>query len=154
MRRPCTERLRGLPVLIPATPPQLAYQAEPPVFLSDEGDSDLRAYVQTLSEQRWLVLWVALTVLVAGTLYALMARPAYEASLMLHVEEKGQRGQRLQLVVVAVQRGQALGQFRQFLQLVAVAAQRGQALGQLGRLQRASIDAAFAAGPRWLCVGR
>ena len=77
--------------MIPATPPQLAYQAEPLVFLSDEGDSDLRAYVQTLSEQRWLVLWVALTVLVAGTLYALMARPAYEASLMLHVEEKGQR---------------------------------------------------------------
>jgi tyrosine-protein kinase Etk/Wzc len=77
--------------LIPSTPPKLAYQAEPQVFLSDDGDRDLLAYVQTLSEQRWLVFWIALAVLLGGTLYALMASPVYEASLMLHVEEKGQR---------------------------------------------------------------
>ena len=77
--------------MIPSTPPQLAYQAEPPVFLSDDGESDLRAYLQTLSEHRWLVVWVALAVLAAGMLYAFFAKPVYEASLMVHVEEKGQR---------------------------------------------------------------
>ena len=76
---------------MPSTPPQLAYQGEPPVFLSDDSDTDLRAYVQTLSEFRWLVLWVALAVILTGTLYAFLAKPVYEASLMLHVEEKGQR---------------------------------------------------------------
>ncbi len=77
--------------MIPTTPPHLAYQGDPPVFLSDDADTDLRAYVQTLSEQRWLVTWVALAVLLAGMLYAFLARPVYEASLMVHVEEKGQR---------------------------------------------------------------
>ena len=77
--------------MIPTTPPQLAYQADPPVFLADDADTDLPAYLQTLSEQRWLVTWVALAVLVAGMLYAFLARPVYEASLMVHVEEKGQR---------------------------------------------------------------
>ena len=33
----------------------------------------------------------ALAVLAAGSLYAFFAKPVYEASLMLHVEEKGQR---------------------------------------------------------------
>ncbi|MEO0317259.1 MAG: hypothetical protein RL404_936 [Pseudomonadota bacterium] len=73
------------------SPPQLAYQTDPPVFLSEGGESDLRDYVQTLSEHRWLVVWVALAVLVAGILYAGFAKPVYEASLMVHVEEKGQR---------------------------------------------------------------
>ncbi len=72
-------------------PPQLAYQADPPIFLSDDGDTDLRTYVQTLSEHRWLVCWVAIAVLAVGVLYAFLARPVYEATLMVHVEEKGQR---------------------------------------------------------------
>ncbi len=76
---------------MPTMPTQLSFQAEPPVILANEGEADLRNYLQTLSEQRWLVLAVAACVLLAGIAYAFMARPVYEASLMVHVEEKGQR---------------------------------------------------------------
>ncbi len=72
-------------------PPQLAYQADAPLILAGDPETDLRDYLQLLSEQRWLVLAVTLVVLLFGITYAFLARPVYEASLMVHVEEKGQR---------------------------------------------------------------
>ncbi len=73
------------------TMPQLSYSGEQPVILSGEGDAELASYIDTLFAQRWLVMITALLVTLAGTLYAFMARPVYEASLMVQVEEKGQR---------------------------------------------------------------
>lgn len=71
--------------------PQLNYAGEQPVIFSSEGDTELASYIDTLLEQRWLIAAVALAVTLAGALYAFIARPAYEASLMVQVEEKGQR---------------------------------------------------------------
>jgi tyrosine-protein kinase Etk/Wzc len=71
--------------------PQLSYAGEPPVILSGEGDAELASYIDTLLAQRWLVMAAALLITLAGMLYAFIARPVYEASLMVQVEEKGQR---------------------------------------------------------------
>jgi tyrosine-protein kinase Etk/Wzc len=76
---------------MPHAMPQLNYAGEPPVILSDDSDTDLRSYLQTLMEYRWMVAAVALIVTLMGSLYAFTARPVYEASLMVQVEEKGQR---------------------------------------------------------------
>ncbi len=77
--------------MMPSYPPQLSYQAEPSYILSDDKDMDLLAYLHLISDQRWLICGVALLVTLAAAVYALAARPVYEASLMVHVEEKGQR---------------------------------------------------------------
>ena len=71
--------------------PQLNYAGEQPVILSGEGEAELASYIDTLIAQRWLIALVALTVTLAGVLYAFLARPVYEATLMVQVEEKGQR---------------------------------------------------------------
>lgn len=76
---------------MPHAMPQLNYAGEQPVILSDDSDTDLRSYLNTLLEYRWMVIGVALAVTLLGTLYAYIARPVYEASLMVQVEEKGQR---------------------------------------------------------------
>lgn len=76
---------------MPSPMPQLSYAGEQPVILSDDGEPDLISYLDTVIEYRWMIIGVTLIVTLIGTLYALMARPVYEASLMVQVEEKGQR---------------------------------------------------------------
>ncbi len=71
--------------------PQLNYAGQAPVILAGDGEAELASYIDTLLEQRWLIAAVALAVTLAGVLYAYLARPVYEASLMVQVEEKGQR---------------------------------------------------------------
>lgn len=71
--------------------PHLINPSEPPLILSDGKDADLGAYLQMILEQRWLIFFIALAVTITGSIYAMLARPVYEASLMVHVEEKGQR---------------------------------------------------------------
>lgn len=71
--------------------PHLINPSEPPLILSDGKDADLGAYLQMMLEQRWLIFFIALAVTLTGSIYAMLARPVYEASLMVHVEEKGQR---------------------------------------------------------------
>ncbi len=71
--------------------PQLTYTGEQPAILSDGGETHLASYLDTLIEYRWMIISIALTVTLLGTLYAFIARPVYEASLMVQVEEKGQR---------------------------------------------------------------
>lgn len=71
--------------------PQLSYAGEQPAILSDDSETSLVSYLDTLIEYRWMIIAVALVVTLLGTLYAFVARPVYEASLMVQVEEKGQR---------------------------------------------------------------
>ena len=71
--------------------PHLVTPSEPPLILSDDKEADLMIYVQMMLDQRWLIFFITLAITCAGTLYALLARPIYEASLMVHVEEKSQR---------------------------------------------------------------
>lgn len=65
--------------------------AAPQMILADDKDVDLAAYLNMLAEQRWLIIAIALTVSLLGALYAFVAKPVYEANLLIHVEEKGQR---------------------------------------------------------------
>lgn len=69
----------------------VALQTDSPLIFTDNSQTDLPAYIDTLYEQRWLILFIALTVGMAGLIYAFMAKPVYEANLLVHVEEKGQR---------------------------------------------------------------
>lgn len=64
---------------------------EPPLMFADQSQESLNDYLAVLLEQRWLITCVALLVTLAGTLYATIATPHYEANLLVHVEEKGQR---------------------------------------------------------------
>ena len=58
-----------------------------PIIVQDEDDSTLARYLATLLDQRWLVLRVTLLMALVGGLYACVARPVYEASMLIHVEE-------------------------------------------------------------------
>lgn len=71
--------------------PQLNYAGEQPVILAGDGDAELASYVDALREQHWMIVIVALTITFFGACYALIAAPVYESSLMVQVEEKGQR---------------------------------------------------------------
>lgn len=71
--------------------PQLTYSGEQPAILSDSEEPHLASYLDTLIEFRWMIIGIALAVSLLGALYAFLARPVYEASLMVQVEEKGQR---------------------------------------------------------------
>ncbi len=71
--------------------PQLGAPPEPPLILSDDSEADLSSYLNMIIDQRWLIISIALIVSLLGTVYAFLARPQYEASLLVHVEEKGQR---------------------------------------------------------------
>ncbi len=70
---------------------QVSAPAEPPLIFTDRSSEQLGDYVSLIIEQRWLIACVALIVTLAGTLYAYLATPQYEANLLVHVEEKGQR---------------------------------------------------------------
>ena len=76
---------------MPQPPLQLSYMGEQPIILSDDHTTELRAYLDVLLRHAWMIGWVTLIVTLLGTLYAFTARPVYEASLMVQVEEKGQR---------------------------------------------------------------
>ena len=58
-----------------------------PIIVNDEDDSTFARYIATLFDQRWLILKITLLMTLAGALYALTARPVFEASMLIHVEE-------------------------------------------------------------------
>ena len=71
--------------------PHLITSSEPPLILTEDKEADLMTYVQMIIDQRWLIFFITLGIALAGVCYAMLARPVYEASLMVQVEEKGQR---------------------------------------------------------------
>ena len=48
-------------------------------------------YFATLFDQRWLIVRITLLMTLLGSLYALFARPIFEASMLIHVEEASSR---------------------------------------------------------------
>jgi len=56
-----------------------------------DADESLASYLEIISQQRWLIVLVALIISISGVMYAYIANPQYETNLLLHVEEKGQR---------------------------------------------------------------
>jgi len=66
--------------------PALAAPQQQPAAPADD-DIDLREYWDIVLDNRWLVAIVAAVVLALGSAYALVARPVYEANLLIQVED-------------------------------------------------------------------
>jgi tyrosine-protein kinase Etk/Wzc len=62
--------------------------------LGAEQNSELRVYLNVLLQQRWLIGAVTLFALLCATVYVLVARPVYEANLVIHVEEESPNASR------------------------------------------------------------
>jgi tyrosine-protein kinase Etk/Wzc len=51
----------------------------------------LASYFDILWENRWLILGIAFVVTLIGAGYAFLAKPVYQADMLIHVEEEGQK---------------------------------------------------------------
>lgn len=54
----------------------------------DAAAFDLKGYVNILIDNRWLIGGVTVLITIMAFLYTLVAKPVYEANLMIHVEEE------------------------------------------------------------------
>jgi tyrosine-protein kinase Etk/Wzc len=54
----------------------------------DDNTQDLKGYFNILFDSRWLIGGIMMLATVAAVVYALVAKPVYEANLMIHVEEE------------------------------------------------------------------
>lgn len=72
------------------SPPILSIPFDPRPTLSaaDEPKADLKGYFNTLYDNRWLIGGITALITLIAVLYALVAKPVYEANLMIHVEEE------------------------------------------------------------------
>ncbi|MGZ8321104.1 MAG: polysaccharide biosynthesis tyrosine autokinase [Telluria sp.] len=72
------------------SPPILAVPFNPRPFdgPSDERAVDLKGYLNALYQSRWLIGTITALITLAALLYALVAKPVFEANLMIHVEEE------------------------------------------------------------------
>lgn len=79
-------------VLSPVTPrsPLLQVPFDPRAVDAprDESSIDIKGYLTTLYDSRWLIGAVTAFITLAALLYALVAKPVFEANLMIHVEEE------------------------------------------------------------------
>ncbi|WP_238552035.1 polysaccharide biosynthesis tyrosine autokinase [Herminiimonas sp. CN] len=71
--------------LIPQAVPTPIPQPMPPVMHDDE--VDLAAYLDTFLDNRWLIAGIVLVITLLGVAYAFVAKPVYEASMLVQVEE-------------------------------------------------------------------
>jgi tyrosine-protein kinase Etk/Wzc len=72
------------------SPPILSvpFDPHPHESMADEPAIDLKSYLNTLYDSRWLIAGVTALITVVALLYALVAKPVYEANLLIHVEEE------------------------------------------------------------------
>lgn len=72
------------------SPPVLSvpFDPRPPEPLPEEPTVDLKGYLNTLYDSRWLIGSITAIITIVAVLYALVANPVYEANLMIHVEEE------------------------------------------------------------------
>lgn len=72
------------------SPPILSvpFDPRPPVGAADEPAIDLKGHFATLYDSRWLIGGITALITLIAVLYALVAKPVYEANLMIHVEEE------------------------------------------------------------------
>jgi tyrosine-protein kinase Etk/Wzc len=58
-----------------------------PTFVPYEEEIEFANIIDTLHDNRWLIILVIFSVLIFGVAYAYLAKPLYEATLLIHVEE-------------------------------------------------------------------
>lgn len=67
------------------------YQSEvalaPPAIVEDNDEIDLAEYWDILVDDRWLIAAITALAIVIGVAYAFLARPLYEANLLIQVED-------------------------------------------------------------------
>jgi tyrosine-protein kinase Etk/Wzc len=59
-----------------------------PAYRPERREVDLKGYFNILFDNRWLIGGVTLVITLAALVYALVAKPVYEANLLIHVEEE------------------------------------------------------------------
>ena len=72
------------------SPPILSahWDPRPMDYGGNEHGFELKSYLNTLYDSRWLIGTVTTVITIIAILYALVASPVYEANLMIHVEEE------------------------------------------------------------------
>ena len=61
-----------------------------PTPVQDDGDEiGMAAYLNVFYDNRWMIAKIALVVTLLGIAYAFIAKPVYEANMLIHVEEEG-----------------------------------------------------------------
>jgi len=72
------------------TPPILGVPFDPRAVEATQEDPafDLKGHLHTLYDSRWLIGGITALITLVAVLYALVAKPVYEANLMIHVEEE------------------------------------------------------------------
>jgi tyrosine-protein kinase Etk/Wzc len=72
------------------SPPILSvpFDPRPTLNAADEPAADLKGHFNTLYDNRWLIGGITALITLIAVLYALVAKPVYEANLMIHVEEE------------------------------------------------------------------
>ena len=75
---------------VPHAPPILSvpFDPRPTLNAADEPVADLKGHFNTLYDNRWLIGGITALITLIAVLYALVAKPVYEANLMIHVEEE------------------------------------------------------------------
>jgi tyrosine-protein kinase Etk/Wzc len=81
-QHPVSTVLHHLPTL------NMHWDPRAPDIAADDSSVDMKSYFNTLYDSRWLIGAITMLVTVIAVLYALVAKPVYEANLMIHVEEE------------------------------------------------------------------
>lgn len=76
-----TNQLIPQPALTPV-------QQSVPTSMQDDDEIEFATYFNILFEHRWLIVKIALAVTLLGAAYAFIAKPLYEANMLIHVEEE------------------------------------------------------------------
>ena len=58
-----------------------------PVNMPDDDEVDLATYLDILFDNRWLIISIALVITLLGAAYAFIAKPIYEANILIQVED-------------------------------------------------------------------
>ena len=58
-----------------------------PINVPDDDEVDLATYLDILFDNRWLIISIALVITLLGTAYAFIAKPVYEANILIQVED-------------------------------------------------------------------
>ncbi|NMM38841.1 MAG: polysaccharide biosynthesis tyrosine autokinase [Glaciimonas sp.] len=75
-------QLTSQPTLIPV------HQSAPSNMQDDDDEVGIGTYLNILFDHRWLIVKITLAVALIGIAYAYLAKPLYEANLLIHVEEE------------------------------------------------------------------
>lgn len=67
---------------------------EPAPTTRPEEQIELKTYLHTIWNYRWLIAGIALLFLLLGVAYAFLAKPVYQANMLIHVEEDTARAQK------------------------------------------------------------